>query len=821
MGYGFFITLCVLMCLASSGVAQSVPLTATGGWITGDVVDAATSMPLGLALVQFFDSSGHYAGDVYSNPAGQFTMGQLNPGTYFAIANEGILYVSEIYDNVICAGSCDPLSGTPIPVNDGSGTTIHFALEQGGFISGSITDAATGTPLVGVAVDAIDDSGYWVSDTETDALGHYTIFGLPAGSYFVLADAYYEYIDKLYDNIDCPNGSCDPTTGDAVSVTLGQETSGIDFALDRGGSLSGTVTDAATGVPLENTEIRVYIAPGYFVGSGSSDFLGNYVVGGLPTGTYFAVSINDLNYIDELFDDIPCPGDCDPTTGTPVPVVVAAETPGINFALDRGGSFSGTITDSLTGAPLWAVQVSAVGANGTSAGYDVTDFLGRYVIGGLPTGAYFAETRDAPNHQDEIFDNIPCPGSAWCDPTVGDAISVTVANNTPGVDFGLRSLGTISGKITDATGTVPLGFVHVSARSQSPFFEAYTHTDVFGNYVISGLEVGVYHVRTSNGIGYIDEIYNNIPCPEVGPPCNPFGGDDVSVSLESDTSGIDFALNRGGTIIGRITDAQDGSPLSSYYTEIQAFDSSGNYVQSTNLLDNFGDYAFQGLPAGNYFAIASASGYVGELYSDLPCPNSNCDPTTGTPIPVALDSDTLGIDFALDRLLNVLFQDDFDDGIVDPNWTYAKGSWSEAAGQLSGGSSKKATALADPAFTGCSVCTVQATLQTSGGPGNRVWLIGWYQDKDNSVQLMMNDEADKWVLKQYAGGSVVAKKAFAIPIDPGVAYQARIEFDGAGFAVFVNNSPLFSMPSASPPSGTVGFQVKATNASFGDILVYE
>src|SRR6185312_7163653 len=39
-------------------------------------------------------------------------------------------YITEIYDNIVCpAGSCDPLSGTSIPVTNGNETSgIDFAL---------------------------------------------------------------------------------------------------------------------------------------------------------------------------------------------------------------------------------------------------------------------------------------------------------------------------------------------------------------------------------------------------------------------------------------------------------------------------------------------------------------------------------------------------------------------------------------------------------------------------------------------------------------------------------------------------------------------
>ena len=58
-----------------------------------------------------------------------------------------------------------------------------------------------------------------------------------------------------------------------------------------------------------------------------------YVAEGLATGSYFAVTYNDYGYVNEIYDNIPCTGYCDPTTGTAIPVTVSTSTRGINFAL--------------------------------------------------------------------------------------------------------------------------------------------------------------------------------------------------------------------------------------------------------------------------------------------------------------------------------------------------------------------------------------------------------------------------------------------------------------------------------------------------------
>jgi hypothetical protein len=167
-----------------------------------------------------------------------------------------------------------------------------------------------------------------------------------------------------------------------------------------------------------------------------------------------------------------------------------------------------------------------------------------------------------------------------------------------------------------------------------------------------------------------------------------------------------------------------------------------------------------------------------------------------------------------------LFCDDFEDGILDLNWTYVKPAWSESGGNLIGTPAKrKAIAIATPVFAGCTNCYVEAQMQSAGGFSNKVWLLGWYQDKNNTVELLMKEENDRWVLKQRSGGAIVAKGKILQTIDPNVGYVARIAYDGTNFQVTIDGVLLLSLPAGAPASGTIGFQSKNTTGSFGYIQV--
>jgi hypothetical protein len=168
-----------------------------------------------------------------------------------------------------------------------------------------------------------------------------------------------------------------------------------------------------------------------------------------------------------------------------------------------------------------------------------------------------------------------------------------------------------------------------------------------------------------------------------------------------------------------------------------------------------------------------------------------------------------------------LFCDEFENGTVDTNWTYVKPAWSENSGSLIGNpTGRKAIAVATPIFAGCTNCTVEASLQTGGGFGNRVWLLAWYQNKQNTVELLMKEESDRWILKQRSGGRVVRKAKGIAAINPNSPYDVRITFDGSVFQVFVDEQLLITMNSAAASTGTIGFQSKSTVGTFGYIQVF-
>lgn len=184
------------------------------------------------------------------------------------------------------------------------------------------------------------------------------------------------------------------------------------------------------------------------------------------------------------------------------------------------------------------------------------------------------------------------------------------------------------------------------------------------------------------------------------------------------------------------------------------------------------------------------------------------------------DTDFTVSDFFVVRFADCLFCDDFEDSILDPGWDYVKPGWSETGGNLVGTpTGKKAVAIASPAFAGCSVCAFSTQMETAGGDGNKVSFFAWFTDKKNSVEVMMKQDAGKFIFRQKINGTTVGKTKGVAALAPNVVYNVSVSYDGSQFALTVDGALLATLPAAGSPFGTAGFQVAKTTGSFGNIMV--
>jgi hypothetical protein len=615
-----------------------------GGRITGVVTDGGTTAALAGVTVQIYTASEGFAGSGFTDATGAYAVERLPADTYYArtFVSGTLNYVDELYHDMQCL-SCSVITGTPVVVTAGTTrSSVDFALSLGGRITGLVTDAGTGTGLENVNVAVYTSSGTFAIGTTTNATGSYTVNGLPEGTYFARTFASFttNYLDELYEDMPCLN--CSVTSGTAIVLTGGTTREGVNFALLRGGRITGTVTDESTGAGLPSVSVAIFTSSGTFATSTLTAGSGSYTVNGLPAGTYFArtFAFGTVPYVDELYDDIPCLN-CDVTTGTAIVLTAGTTRSGVNFGLAPGGRITGTVTDEGTGTGLSSVFIYVYTSSGTFATSAFTSETGSFTVNGLPAGTYYVRTAlfGALNYVDELYDNTPCLN---CSVTSGAAIVLTAGSTRSGVDFALLPGGRITGLVTDVGTGAGLENVSVAIYTSNGTFAMSAATSGTGSFTINGLPAGSYYARTFvSGANYLDQLYDNIPCLD----CVVTAGTPIAVTVGTTRSGVNFALAQGGRITGTVTDGPTGTGLENVF--VRVYTSSGTFARSA-LTTSTGSYTANGLPEGTYYARTFASAtlnYTDELYDDIPC--LSCSVRSGTAIVLTAGATRSGVNFAL------------------------------------------------------------------------------------------------------------------------------------------------------------------------------
>jgi len=410
-----------------------------------------------------------------------------------------------------------------------------FAVEIAGTISGRITDSQD-NPLANVSVDCERIDGPGGGGAVSGADGSYTIDGLPLGQYIVNSPSWsrregndVDYILEYYDN-RASRDSADIVTLSSDNADLG----GIDFALEIGGRISGAVVDSQENPIAGITVAAINRQPWQVQAITTTDANGDYVLTGLPTGSYLIIACSTcsgLSYIDEYYDDT-----YSYEEATPVPVVAPNTTSGIDFVLELGGEISGSVVDSQ-GDPIAEVYVYASGGPTVMGAGANTDTNGVYVLRGLATGVYLVQACSSCSglpYIDEYYDDTYSYEEAT-------PVDVVAPNTRSGIDFVLEIGGSISGVVYNEDGSMPLAGVQVWAADcvggSSAGSSAVTGGD--GRYTLMGLPNSTFSVTTeydfcASGSGYVGEIYDNTH--------NPHEATCVPVTPPGSTPDIDFYL---------------------------------------------------------------------------------------------------------------------------------------------------------------------------------------------------------------------------------------------------------------------------------------
>jgi parallel beta-helix repeat protein len=553
-----------------------------GGSLTGQVTDGVTGAAApGVNVVIYDAATGSYLASTATDAAGVYLFVGLS-GSY-KLNFSGTGYAPLWYGGKVDQALAAVVAVTPVS----SITGINLAMVKGASISGTVTDSVSGAALSNVTVYAIDAvSGVWQNLGRTDGSGAYSITGLATGRY-KLSFSCYGYVDQW------SGGKADQAGAAILALTAPGALSGINVALVKGAVITGLVTDQVTGSGVQGITVTVYDAvTGSFAGSGYTDSSGVYSVTGLAGGSYKiqASGYSAFGYIAKWY------GSHDQQSTADIVRVIAPNTvKGVDFALERGGAITGKVTDGATGAGLQGVWITVYSSvTDQTIGSSATDGAGNYTVSGLPTGSY----KLAFYHDGYL--------SQWlggkADSASSTAVSVSAPNATSGINMIMGHAGSVSGTITDRVTGVGIAnsYLYLLDR-ESGEWGGSGYTDGNGAYTITGLASGSYrlNINPPTGSGYFERWYGDYPC-----------ADAVTVSAPNATTGIDAALEMGGSITGRATDAATGLGIGGVNIYLQSALGTTSVLTTSITSDANGAYTLGAVPSGSYYVTFNAFGYL-------------------------------------------------------------------------------------------------------------------------------------------------------------------------------------------------------------------
>lgn len=515
------------------------------GTLVGTVKDFTSGLPLSGVLVQIKTGSTVVASGT-TNASGAYSI-TVAQGTY------------DIFASKTGYGTAVNIARRILPNQT---TTINFALQREGSITGTVTDVRTGLPLQGVTMQALQGTTL-IATTTTASNGTYSLIALAAGSYTVTANL----------------TNYTPTSQSATVVT-GQTTT-LNFALlPQPGTIAGNVKGSSTIPPSNLPGVTITVRQaGTTIATATTDVNGNYSISGIYPGTNYSVEASLANY----------------TTQTQSPITVTSNaTTTVNFTLaPQVGTLSGTVTDQVTTLGLQNVLIEVLQAN-TLITSTTTGVGGTYSIPGITPGSYTVRASRA-NYQTQ------------------NSSATILSNQTTTVNFALQPFpGTISGTVTDTSATpVPIQGATVQAIQGSTVL-ASTVTAVDGTYSLPGLVPGTYTVQAS-ALHYGTVSALNVLVTAGG------------------TTTQNFALSPNtGSLSGTVTNSTTGAPLSGVTISIVK----GVMLITTTTTAENGTYTVPNLAPGNDYSITATFSHFG----------------TKTTSPVTISSDqTSTVNFALDE----------------------------------------------------------------------------------------------------------------------------------------------------------------------------
>jgi 5-hydroxyisourate hydrolase-like protein (transthyretin family) len=573
---------------------SGVGLLGTSGTITGRVTDAGSSAPLTDTFsVEAYDAvSFAFLNSDNTDSNGFYELTVTAPYSQVKIFFDISGYLEEWHNNKPFFSEA-----TVIPLAEGSTiTNVNGALDLGGAISGTVTYDGGGL-ADGINVILYDLDNDFVTSDFISGNGQFLLRGIPTGSYKL--NFFGDIIEEWYQD------QTSFETATPISVTVGQ-TETITAQVNRGGILTGVVTDTTTGLPLSFVQVELFDEADEEVDSDFTNFGdGAYTIAGLATGNY-RVKFSQTGYLTEYHNNQATLAAANPVS------VTLGQTTTVNAGLTPVTDLiTGTVTVS-GGTPLAFGQNVSINVyeadtgdfsnsnflfgDGSTTQYSVLVSPGSYKVEFNPFGSG--------GLQSEFYDNKPTLATADII-TVTAGVTVTDINadlSTGTIVAGSCITGTLTSNGAPLTNLSFADDLEVSAYDPADSIRVGStdSTDANGVYQICDLEPGTYLVSFSK-FPSATTWYNG--------QLSRATATTVTVTAGNTTPDIDGALDDlGACISGKIVDSGgQGIPGADF----QVYDAAGNRIYFWEGLfgtgftrsgdaDADGGFVACGLAAGTY-----------------------------------------------------------------------------------------------------------------------------------------------------------------------------------------------------------------------------
>ncbi len=525
----------------------------------------------------------------------EYCITDLIPAPDYRIEVSSTEYLYQVYNNRHDWESADIVNLSEHSVSD-----VDFILIPGdGVISGKVifpTDAVAGEIAKIYAFSKL--AGTWAeASAEFQDVYEvpYMITGLPGADDYIVSVYSDNYKFRYY------NGSETGSKNEAEAILLNPHTpqaSQVDFKLDRGAVISGTVFgEDVGGIRAEAWSESTNSGNGTF-----TDDNGGYIINGLEYADDFKIEIKKQGIAPFFYNSAETVRER--TLATPVSTEYG-NAEGIDIYMASGEEISGTVYNE-NGKPLSEIWISARSesaqtGNGVFTGedgkYKLTGLLpaNDYTVSALPSGEIGTYNMEELSEADDDKGSVvPIQSETyiWQEKT-------GISGNSANVDFilKLKNAYTVKGVIKDEDGyNIPN--VEIDIRSDSAKFHGWNMKDHSGKK-----DLHIPHPYEITGLPPADD-YLIVAHPPKGSQYAVFSIRNISVN--SDIV-YDIILKPGHLISGTVY-TKDENPASGI--QVTAFSETENFYEES-VTDENGYYEITNAPdVSDYIITAIGEGYT-------------------------------------------------------------------------------------------------------------------------------------------------------------------------------------------------------------------